>query len=368
MIKTFFLMKPINLTLFSMAVLASCSPHAPVVAPAIAPAPEPAPVQVTTRPAEEKPMPRFLRVTGQLKGAREAQVAADAAGKVVDAPVERGSVVKTGDVLIKLDDRAAVLALKEAEASVATAQLKLDWSNDELKRNQPLATSKAISDTDFQRLKNDRASAEAGVAAAVARRDSARKQVEDTTIRAPFAGTVSERLTDLGEYVRADSQIVHLVAIDRLHLWLNVPETAVGSIQAGQVVGFTVPAFPKDVFTGKVKFMGASIRESARDLIVEAEVDNADGKLKPGMFAEGRLALGDAPAVTIPANALVSEGSTRKVLVVKEKRIEERLVEVGETQGDVVEIKRGITKGEEVVITPSADVTDGAKVAFVAHP
>lgn len=364
----FSFMKPLNLSLFSMAVIASCSPHAPAVVLPAAPVTEAAPIQVTTRPAEQKQMPRFLRVTGQLKGSQEARVAADAAGKVVEAPVERGSVVKAGDVLIKLDDRSATLSLKEAEASVASAQLKLDWSNDELKRNQPLAANKAISDTDFQRLKNDKASAEAGLAAAVARRDSARKQLDDATIRAPFSGTVAERLTDLGEYVRVDSEIVHLVAIHRLHLWLNVPETAVGSIKPGQAVSFTVPAYPKDSFTGTVRHIGASVREAARDLIIEAEVANEDGRLKPGMFAEGRVSLGDEPVVTVPLAALRSEGSARKVFVVRDKRIEERLVETGETKGDSVEIRRGVENGEEVVITPTAEATDGVKVAFAAHP
>ena len=308
-------------------------------------------------------MPRFLRVTGQLKGSQEAMVAADAAGKVIAAPVERGSVVKAGDVLIKLDERTAILLLKEAEASVASAQIKLNLSSDELKRNEPLAASKAISDTEFQRLKNDKASAEAGLAAAAARRDSAKKSVDDATIRAPFAGTVAERLTDLGEYVRADSQVVHLVAIDKLHLLLNVPETSVGMIKEGQAVTFTVPAFAGSSFTGTVKFIGASVREAARDLIVEAEVPNADGRLKPGMFAEGRLSLGEASVVIVPATAIRQEGSAKKVLVVRDEQIEERLVEIGETKGDLIEIRRGVQKGESVIITPSADAIDGAKVA-----
>ncbi len=313
-------------------------------------------------------MPRYLRVTGQLKGSQEAMVAADAAGKVIAAPVERGSVVKAGDVLIKLDDRSSALALKEAEASVSTAQLKLDLSSDELKRNAPLAASKAISDTDFQRLKNDQLSSDANLAAAIARRDSVKKSLNDASIRAPFSGTVAERLTNLGEYVRVDSQVVHLVAIEKLHLWLNVPETSVGAIKPGQGVTFSVPAFPRESFTGIVKFIGSNVRETARDLIIEAEVPNGDGRLKPGMFAEGRLALGEKTVVTVPANALRSEGSTRKVFVVHDERIEERLVEVGETQGDAVEIRRGVLKGDAVVIQPSAEAADGIKVTLASQP
>lgn len=325
---------------------------------------ETAPVKVSTLFAEERLMPRFLRVTGQLKGSREAQVAADATGKVVEALVERGSIVKAGDVLLKLDNSSALLSLREAEASVATAQLKLDITSDELKRNEPLASAKAISGTDFSRLKNDRASAEASLAAAVARRDIAKKAVDDATIRAPFAGTVAERLTDLGEYVRQDSQVVHLVALGTLHLWLNVPETLAGEIKEGQQVSFNVPAFPREAFKGVIKFIGASVRESARDLIVEAEVQNADGRLKPGMFAEARISLREEMAVTVPADSVKTDGSNRKVMVVHDERVEERLVEIGESRDGAVEIRRGVNKGEAVVVAPAAEAVDGVKVTL----
>ncbi len=342
--------------------LVGCAPHetpAPV-APVVV---EPSPIHVTTGLADEKPMPRYLRVTGQIKGSREAKVAADAAGKVLAAPVERGMAVKAGDVLVELDGRAAALSLKEAEASVSSAQLKLSLATDDLKRNEPLAAAKAIADADFQRLKNERASADAGLAAAAARRDSVKKLVDDATIRAPFAGTIAERLTDVGEYVRADSQVVHLVALDPVHLWLNVPETAVGEVRMGQEVIFSVPAFPQQPFTGVVKFIGAAVREVARDLIIEAEVPNAEGQLKPGMFAEGKLALGEAPAVVVPSSALRREGNTRRVMVVIGERIEERLVEIGETKSDLIEIRRGVKAGEKVVLSPGADAVDGVKVA-----
>lgn len=357
-----------SLPLLGLLALAACH-RQESAAPAGAPEPEPAPIAVTTRVAEEKPMPRYLRVTGELKGSQDAMVAADATGKVKEVKVERGSVVQAGDPLIILDERTAALSLKEAEASVASAQLKLTWVSDELKRNAPLAAERAISDSDFQRLKNDKASAETSVTAAIARRDSAKKALDDSVIRAPFAGTVAERLVEQGEYVRTDSQVVHLVAIDTLHLLLNVPETAVGALQEGQAVGFSVPAYPEQDFTGTVKFIGAAVRGSARDLVIEAEVKNTDGRLKPGMFAEGRLSLGSEPSVVIPAKALRTEGSTKKVLVVnQEQRVEERLVEVGETQGDQVAIRRGVEKGERVIVSPPAETADGMKVTFVSNP
>lgn len=311
-------------------------------------------------------MPRYLRVTGELRGGQQAMVAADAAGKVVSAPIERGSVVKAGDVLIKLDERNAALSLQEAEATLASSQSKLDWQKAELTRNEPLAKSKAISDTEFQKLKIDLASAEASNAASVARRDMAKKSLADTSILAPFAGTVGERLIEVGEYVSNNSKIASLVATDKLRLTLYVPETAIGSIAMDQSVAFNVPAYPNQDFEGRVKFIGAAVRDASRDLIVEAEVINTDGRLKPGMFAEGRLALAEAKGVAIPATALRTEGSTRKVFVVQDGRISERLVEVGETKGGLVEIRRGVSKGEAVVTAPAAETTDGLKVNLTA--
>ncbi len=187
-------------------------------------------------------------------------------------------------------------------------------------------------------------------------------------LRAPFAGTVAERLAEVGEYVSSTTGVAKLVATDQLRLLLNVPETAVGSIQEGQIVRFAVPAFPEATFTGTVKFIGAALRESERDLIVEAEVGNADGRLKPGMFAEGKLALADERAVTVPATALRNDGGSNRVLVVQDGRIEERLVEIGETKGAAVEIRRGVLKGDAVVVTPGAAATDGMKVALIAQP
>ncbi len=346
---------------------ASCSRHAET-ATGPAPAPEGPPVKVATATATRQPVPRYLRVTGELKGSQEAMVAADASGKVIEAPIERGTVVKQGGILFRLDDRAATLSLEEAEASLVSAQLKLDLQRTELTRNEPLAKTKAISDTDFQRFKIDFASAKASYDAAKARRDMAQKNLHDTTIRSPFDGTVAERLVQAGEYVNVNSQVASLVASEQLRLLLNVPETAIAHVQSGRAVTFNVPAFPGVNFTGAVKFIGASVRNTARDLIVEAEVSNKDGRLKPGMFAEGRLSLGEEEGVTVPAVAVLTDGTTRRVFVLAKGALEERLVETGETKDAAIEIRRGVEAGEAVVLKPGPGAADGAKAEAGALP
>lgn len=329
---------------------------------------EPPPVHVTVAKAEERPMPRYLQVTGELRSGLDAAVAAYVAGKVVETPVERGSAVQAGDVLVKLDDRAAVLALREAEAHVAQAQSRLNLALAEWKRNEPLAKTKAIADADFQKLTADHESAKADLDAAVARRDTARKSLEDCVIRAPFAGSVMERMVSPGEYVQANSAVVRLVANDKLRLLLNVPETSTGSIELGQRVSFEVPAYPGKPFAGQVKYIGAALRESTRDLLVEAEVPNPDGKLRQGMFAEGRLQLGEKPVVVVPLSALRMGSGHPRVLVVEKEQIIERLVDAGERNGEWVEIRKGMARGESVVVNPAEEAVDGARIKVAMKP
>lgn len=325
------------------------------------------PISVETTNAVERSMPRYLRVTGQLQGMQDAQVAADTAGKVIEAPVERGSLVQAGSVLVKVDGRTAELSLIEAEASVALAQAKLALAKNESERNAPLVKTKAIAEADFRKLEAEQAGREADLAAAIARRDLTRKTLTDSVIRAPFAGLVVERYVQPGEYVNVDTRIARVVEVARLRLLLNVPETAVGSVRKGQTVEFTTAAYAGETFSGVIKFLGGAVRESARDLIVEAEVQNVDGRLKPGFFAEARVRLNETNVVTIPAESLRVEGSRRSVFLVENSVLAERLVEVGEALGGWVEVRRGVQAGDVVVLSPGREAADGIQ-AKVMQP
>jgi RND family efflux transporter MFP subunit len=351
----------------SLALLSCGQKQQPkTVAPADA-KPAAAPLSVKTAAATETSIPRFLRLTGEITAAQDAAVAADTTGKVTETPVERGSSVNAGDVLVQLDNRSATLNLAEAEANLIQAESKLSLAESEVTRNAPLAKLKAVADTDFARIKADRDAATASLAAAEARRDIAKKALEDTVIRAPFAGTVAERLVAKGEYVRADSQVARVVDLQNLRLVVNVAEPDVGRVREGQAIEFSVSSYPGETFTGTVKFIGAAVREGSRDLLVEAEVENPNGKLKPGLFAEARLVLAEEKAVTIPVAALRVDGARRKVWVVENSQLSERLVEIGETQDDRVEIRRGVAKGEQVVLSPAAEAADGMPVQATAR-
>lgn len=341
--------------------LVSCQKAAPEAAAAPAPKAAPAPVKGSTAKAAERAFPRFLRVTGQLTGLHDAVVAADSTGRVLTAPVERGSIVKAGDVLATLDDRQAKLVLAEANAAAELAKSRLALAKNEQERNKPLAEKKAVADADYQKLLTEVTAYEAEVAGAVSRQEQAQKTLDDSVIRAVTGGVVAERMVDPGEYVRVDSAVARVVDQSTMRLVLNVPETEVGGLEIGQTVEFTTAAFPGQTFKGKLKFLGAAMREASRDLVIEASVDNADGKLRAGFFCDARILMREEKAVAVPEDALRIEGSRRKVFVVTQdtQTLSERLVEVGETRDGFTEIRRGVAKDETVLVKPPAEAADG---------
>lgn len=351
-------------SLLALALALSACHKAPTPeeqAKAAAAKPAPVVVKGATAPAEERTFPRFLRVTGQLGARNDAVVAADSTGRVVAAPVERGSVVKAGDVLAQLDDRQPKLSLAEAVASTAMAKARLSLARNEVERNKPLVEKKAVAEADYQKLLTELAAREAELASSEARQAVAQKTLDDCVIRTPFAGVVAERNVEPGEYVRADSAVARVVDLATLRLVLNVPETEVGGLQAGQAVEFTTAAYAEKTFTGTLKFLGAAMREASRDLVVEAEVPNTDGHLRPGFFCDARIQLREEKALAVPVDALRIDGSRRKAFVVeKDNKISERLVEVGDTREGFTEIRRGVSAGEKVLAKPAPEATDGA--------
>lgn len=322
------------------------------------------PIQVQTTPVIERALPQHLTLTGTLVANRESGVAADVAGKVAATLVERGSVVPKGAPLVRLDRRSAELSSAEARAQATAARAQAALARSECLRADNLFAAKAINQAEYDRAQAAcEASGQAAVAA-VARQGLATKTLGDLVVRAPFAGVVAERLVSEGEYVRADTRVAQLVDLARLRVELAVPEHALARLATGSEVHFTVAAFPSETFRATVRYVGAQVRRATRDLIVEATVDNADGRLRPGMFAVAELPLGEAAALVVPASAVRKgeDGSSDRVFVVEQGRIQERLVRAGAATGPWLAVADGVKAGEPVVVAPPASLRDGQPV------
>ena len=359
---------PIRFVLSALLALAACKHEEheqkePASGSAAAGSAKPAPLHVQTVSVQARPMPRFITLTGSLTADRQSDVAANVSGKVLEVLVDRGSLVRAGGVLAVLDKRSADIVSKEAEANVSLARSNAELAQSNCERADELLRTGALGQAEYDRTMSACETSKSSLAAAEARREAALKSLGDAVIRAPFSGIISERAIDVGEYVQPQSQVVSLLAIDPLRLRISVPERHVATIAQDMEIQLQVSAFPNEWFLGKVRYVGAALREQTRDLLVEATVPNPDGKLRPGMFAVVHLVLPKAPVPAVPETSVRMDGPLARVFVADQGQLQERIVELGTHDAQWVEIRRGVSSGEAVVSPFSAEAKDGAQVA-----
>jgi len=363
--------------------------------------PEPAPVAVRAAEVQSQPIDRFLRVTGSLAADEQADVAAETAGRVIGTPVERGTRVAAGAVLVRVSATEADASLREAEANAAqlearlglspgqafdplkvpdvlNAKASLDWAEADFARIKALLDQKVVSQAEYdqkltqvqaarqqyQTAQNGAQQSYRSLQASHARVDLARKSAADTVVRAPFSGIVAERLVGTGDYVSKGMKIATVVRIDPVRVELTVPEQYLSQVKMGQAVRLTVDAYPGETFNGKVRFVSPALKTDQRALTVEAIADNADGRLKPGLFATALLQQpSPTPAMLVPAAAVETvAGTSRVYTIAADHKVEERIVTLGEKVGDRIEISSGVKPGERVVANPRGKLADGVRV------
>jgi membrane fusion protein (multidrug efflux system) len=320
-----------------------------------------APVSVSLVPAREVKTPRFVTLSGTLVGAEEAQVAAGAAGKVVATYVERGSLVRKGAVIARLDGRAASAQAAQAAADAEGSKIQAQQSKLDCERVDQMFQKGAISKADYDKAHTQCEASKWTVSSAEARKTLTAEALRDTEIRAPFTGMVVERAVSAGEYVRPDSRVATIVDTDSLRVEITVPEADIQSVRQGMEINFRTSGEGR-VYHGKIRYVGPSVRRQSRDAIVEAVFTNEKKELRPGMFVTARLALGEQTLPAVPAKAVRSDGTLKHIFVATGGRLEDRLVQAAEPLGNEVPIVSGVKPGEQVVADLTPDVRDGAKV------
>lgn len=324
---------------------------------------EPANVaHLETQPVGARPVPVWINLTGQLKGSRETDLAANANGRVIKTLVERGSTVKAGQPLAVIDTRSAALNLAEARASAESALAAAENAKSTCERYRALAEQGAISQFEFDRVSVQCRTSDLGVSAARARAALAGQIVGDGVIRAPFAGSVAERFVDVGEFVRSDTRVVTLVDLSALRLEFTLPEVDVAAAQVGAKVRFSVSGYPDKKFEGTLKYVSAQVRPATRDIVAEAVVDTPEVVLRPGMFAAVQLARGTQTSPIVPRRSLLERDGKMVAFVEANGRLEERIVQIGEPLDEEVAVLRGVSAGEKLVTAPASNLKNGQRI------
>jgi len=190
------------------------------------------------------------------------------------------------------------------------------------------------------------------------------KALQDTVIRAPFSGLISEKYANVGSYAKKGEKLLTLVRVDPLRIELIIPEVAVAAIRKGQKVSFAVQSYPDRQFIGTIAYVGPALRADSRALVVEAIVPNGNGMLQPGLFATARIELpASRRTLVVPSAAVWNDAGVPKLYVAKGDRAELRIVQLGRELGDVVEVVRGLSTGERVVAKTTPGLNDGTAIA-----
>lgn len=377
-------------------------------------APAQAIVEVSTVPAVLRQLPRYFEATGSLAANEQTDVAPETSGKVAAVGVDIGSYVKRGQMIVKLDDADLRIRVQQAQAQldqakatlrqneaklglrpgqkfnpenvpeVTAARSALDLAEANLRRYERLVETGDVSRAAYDQQKSQRdqlrdqyqvaihqaqqnyatvGNSQAAVEAAQTQLALAKRNLNYSVVAAPMAGYISDRPADVGEYVSPTSKIATIVNLNPLRVRIDVPEQAIPRVHQGESVSVSVSAYPDRNFAGHIARVSPSVNATSRTLTVEAEVNNSSGELKPGQFATVRILLPQSePAVLVPQRALRQISGATYVFVIKNGRAEQRLVQSGQTEGGLVEIKSGVA-ADEVVATSNVDqLSDGASV------
>jgi membrane fusion protein (multidrug efflux system) len=319
-------------------------------------------VTVSLVQARDLRTPRFVTLSGTLIGSEEAQVAAGAAGKVISTHVERGSVVKKGTVIARLDSRALSAQAEQAAADAEASKLQAQQAKLDCDRTEHMFQKGAISKADYDKAHTQCESSKWTVSSAEARRTLTAEALRDTEIRAPFSGMIVERAVTAGEYVQPASRVATLVDTDSLRVEITVPEADIPFVRQGMQVDFQTSGGGDKRYHGKIRYVGPAVRRQSRDAIVEAVFANQSHELRPGMFVTARIALGEETLPAVPAKAVRNDGTLKHVFVANGGRLEDRLVQAADPVNGEVPIVSGVKTGEQVVAELTPDVRDGAKV------
>ena len=294
--------------------------------------------------------------------------------------------------------RRAKDALVSLEAEVKRTESEVEWAKSELERNGTLFRGGLIAARDVDNARNLHNVAVSRMAVAISARDQhpdqmrmaeaqvdsdratlrvaeaevarreptlgiAKKRLGDTTIRAPFAGVIAKRLVNAGEYVKDNTPLFNLVAVDPLKYAGTVPERFAPDLKIGQRIELTVEAYPGRSFAGQVTRVSPAVEVQTRSLALEGRVGNGEGRLRPGFFAKGHVQTKkDASAAFVPAEAVVYFAGISKVFVVTGAKVEERLIKGGARQGAWIEIAEGVKPGETVAVSNLSQLFNGAPI------
>ncbi|HQU16258.1 MAG: hypothetical protein B7Z66_00080 [Chromatiales bacterium 21-64-14] len=304
-----------------------------------------------------------LGSVGTLTAVQGVEVSSPLAGKITGMLFKSGQPARKGQLLVQIDNSSQRAQLEHDEAAERLARINMD-------RAKRLLRSKAASQSDVD-------TAGANYDGAVAQVKNDRATLAKLAVRAPFDGVLGIRHVDLGQYVTAGQALVGLQSWNPLYVDFSLPQQYLGDLKSGETVELRVDAYPGTVFRGTVRALDSRVDPATRNFRTRAEVDNADHRLRPGMFGTVKVIRSAARKVlVVPVTAIAYNTFGDYVFVIHQESkqgkaeltVQQQLVQVGSQRDGMVEITRGLKVGVRVVSAGQLKLHNGSVVVIGGQP
>jgi membrane fusion protein (multidrug efflux system) len=316
---------------------------------------------VTLSPVRAVDLRERIEATGELVAKEQAPIAAEVGGRVSEVLVDEGTRVEAGTPVLAIDPERRRLERDSAKARTDEALAALREQERELRRVGDLRERKVASQTQLEQAQTARKLSQARHLAAAAELGVAERALRDATVAAPFAGYVAQRYVGRGEYVQPGTPLFELVSLDPIEVEFSVTEVDSGRVAAGQEVGVRLAPFPDETFGATVTFVSPTIDPRTRTLRVKAQLDNREGRLRPGLFARVDLGVSERAGVPmVPEEAILQRSDGAVVFRTNgDHRVERVVIETGVHREGWVEVVHGLAPGDLVVSRGQAVLKDG---------
>jgi membrane fusion protein (multidrug efflux system) len=309
-------------------------------------------------------------ISGALAAEKTASIRSEVSGAVVAVMAEPGAHVTKGTPLARVDDTVLREAWLSSKSAVTQAQLASDIAHREAGRSEKLLAAGAIAENALESARRNDLAAAAALDDAKARLASAQKNLDNTVIKAPYNGVVSERQVNAGDIVSPGSALFTLVDPGTMRLEGAVPADQLGLVHVGSPVKFAVTGYPGRDFTGTITNVYPSADPMTRQVRLYVRIPNAGNGLVAGLYATGRVTSSTRQGLSVPAAAVDQRGV--KPLVTRLKNGKAEVVEVAlgvrDEGSELVEITSGLTAGDTLLIGAAQGITPGAPVKVTAAP
>jgi RND family efflux transporter MFP subunit len=309
-----------------------------------------------------------IELPGTTEAFTQAPIYARTSGYLKRWYLDIGAHAKGGQLLAEIETPELDQQLEQAENSLKTAQANLQLAEVTADRWVFLLKTNVISKQETDQAVSDYHAKKATADAAEANVRRLQRLQQFERVYAPFDGVITARDTDIGALIQngdstGQKELFRLAAIDKLRVYISVPEVYATAVKSGETVTLTLDVFPGETFSGTIVRHSNSIDLTSRTLKVEVDVENPTGRLLPGAYAFVHLKIpAAAGAVTIPTNTLLFRAEGLRVALVRGGEVKLAPVTIGRDYGSKVEVTSNLSADDAVVIDPSDSISDGSRV------